>query len=91
MFCSVERAVIWGREHQELAGVETIGIDEIQWQRGHSYLTLVYQIDTDCRRLLWVGKKRKIKTLLGFFRWFGKERSASHRPGTRTTGRGDSK
>ncbi|MFC1681856.1 ISL3 family transposase, partial [Pseudomonadota bacterium] len=43
--------------------------------RGHNYLTLVYQIDEDRRRLLWVGKKRKVKTLLGFFRWFGKERT----------------
>ena len=26
-----------------------------------------------------IGKKRKVKTLLGFFRWFGKERSESLR------------
>ena len=76
VFCSVEMAVSWGRAHQDLSGIEAIGIDEIQWQRGHKYLTLVYQIDTRCRRLLWIGKKRKVKTLLGFFRWFGKERSA---------------
>jgi len=38
-------------------------------------LTLVYQIDGHCKRLLWVGDKRTIKTLLRFFRWFGKERS----------------
>ena len=50
---------------------------EVQWQRGHRYLTLVYQIDTHCKRLLWVGKERKVKTLLGFFRWFGAERSAA--------------
>jgi len=75
VFCSVERAVSWGRKHQDLSGVEAIGIDEIQWQRGHQYLTLVYQIDSSCKRLLWVGKKRKVKTLLGFFRWFGQERT----------------
>ena len=57
--------------------VQAIGIDEIAWQRGHKYLTLVYQIDAHCKRLLWVGNKRKIKTLLGFFRWFGRERSAA--------------
>jgi transposase len=68
-------AVAWGRAHRDLSGIEAIGIDEIQWQRGHNYLTLVYQIDEDSRRLLWVGKKRKVKTLLGFFRWFGKERT----------------
>ena len=75
VFRSVEMAVTWGRAHQDLSGIGAIGIDEIQWQRGHQYLTLVSQIDADCRRLLWMGKKRKVKTLLGFFRWFGKERT----------------
>ncbi len=75
VFRSVEMAVSWGRAHQDLSGIEAIGVDEIQWQRGHKYLTLVYQIDADCKRLLWVGKKRKAKTLLGFFRWFGQERT----------------
>lgn len=75
VFRSVEMAVTWGRAHRECSGVEAIGIDEIQWQRGHRYLTLVYQIDEHRRRLLWVGQERRIKTLLRFFRWFGKERS----------------
>ena len=75
VFCSVERAVSWGRAHQDLTGIKAIGIDEIQWQRGHQYLTLVYQIDEHCKRLLGVGKKRKVKTLLGFFRWFGRDRT----------------
>jgi transposase len=77
VFCSVERAVIWGRDHQDLSGIEAIGVDEIAWQRGHRYLTLVYQIDGHCKRLLWVGEKRTVKTLLRFFRWFGQERSQS--------------
>ncbi|MCG7941363.1 MAG: ISL3 family transposase [Candidatus Thiodiazotropha lotti] len=75
VFHSVEMAVSWGRAHQDLSGIEAIGIDEIQWQRGHRYLTLVYQIDASCRRLLWVGRRRKEKTLLRFFRWFGEERT----------------
>lgn len=79
VFRAVERAVSWGREHQDLSGVEAIGVDEVQWQRGHNYLTLVYQIDSHCKRLLWIGEKRKVKTLLGFFRWFGTERSAALR------------
>ena len=61
----------------DLSGIEAIGVDEIQWQRGHHYLTLVYQIDASCRRLLRIDKERKVKTLLGFFRWFGKKRTAS--------------
>lgn len=76
VFRAVEMAVTWGREHMSLEGVKAIGIDEIAWQRGHHYLTLVYQIDAHCKRLLWVGEHRKLKTLLRFFRWFGKERSA---------------
>ena len=75
VFRSVEMAVQWGRAHQCLEGIEAIGIDEIQWQHGQRYLTLVYQIDAGCRRLLWVGEQRTVKTLLRFFRWLGKERS----------------
>ncbi len=75
VFCSVEMAVNWGKENRDLTGIKAIGVDEIQWQRGHKYLTLVYQIDTDCRRLLWVGQNRTVKTLLKFFMWFGKARS----------------
>ena len=25
----------------DLAGIESIGVDEVQWQKGHQYLTLV--------------------------------------------------
>ena len=75
VFRSVEMAVEWGRRHQDLSGVTSIGIDEIAWKKGHKYLTLVYQIDEHCKRLLWIGKERKTKTLLRFFRWFGTERS----------------
>ena len=55
VFRSVEMAVEWGRAHQDLSGIQAIGIDEISRQRGHRYLTLVYQIDAHCKRLLWVG------------------------------------
>jgi transposase len=76
VFRSVEWAVEWGLSHRNLSNVQSIGVDEVLWQRGHKYLTVVYQIDTDCKRLLWVGKDRTIRTLLRFFRIFGKERSA---------------
>ena len=76
VFRSVTHAVSWGLAHRSLGGIEAIGVDEIQWQRGHKYLTLVYQIDEDCRRLLWAGKDRTAKTLLRFFRMLGKARSA---------------
>jgi transposase len=79
VYRSVAMAVAWGRAHQDLTGITALGIDEIQWHRGHHYLTLVYQIDADGRRLLWIGQDRTVKTLLRFFRWFGPPRSAALR------------
>ena len=79
VFRSVKHAVSWGLAHRDLEGVEAIGVDEIQWQRGHKYLTLVYQIDQQRRRLLWAGENRTTKTLLRFFRMLGKKRSAELR------------
>jgi transposase len=75
IFHSVEWAVQWGLAHRDLSNVRSIGVDEVLWQRGHKYLTVVYQIDSECKRLLWVGKDRTVRTLLRFFWDFGKERS----------------
>jgi transposase len=78
---SVYRSVAWvveyGLKHRDLDGITAIGVDEVQFQKGHRYLTVVYQIDRDCRRLLWIGKDRTAKTLLRFFRMFGRERTAA--------------
>jgi len=35
---------------------------EIQYAKGHKYLTLVYQIDIGITRLLWIGKERTIES-----------------------------
>ena len=75
VFQAVEYVVEWGLENRTLSGISAIGVDEIAWRKGHHYLTLVYQIDTGSTRLLWIGKARTVKTLLLFFRFFGKERS----------------
>jgi transposase len=75
VFHSVEMAVEWGRERMNLEGITAIGVDEMQWGSGQSYVTAVYQINEGCKRLLWIGQKRKAKTLLKFFRWFGEERT----------------
>jgi transposase len=69
-------AVAWGLAHRVIEDVTAIGIDEIAYRKRHKYLTMVYQIDAGCRRLLWVGKKRTQKTLRQFFKEFGKERIA---------------
>jgi hypothetical protein len=46
------------------------------WKKGHKYLTLVYQLDAGCRRLLWIGRDRTAKTFGEFFDFLGPERSA---------------
>jgi len=68
VFESVKHAVYWGILHQEVDDIEAIGVDEIQWQKGHSYLTLVYQIKEGMKRLLWVAEERTEESLRGFFR-----------------------
>jgi transposase len=75
VFRSVQLVVAWGLANRSLEGIEAIGVDEVQWQKGHKYLTLVYQIDQGCKRLLWIGKDRTAKTFLGFFEMLGPERS----------------
>jgi transposase len=76
VFRSVKMAVAWGLAHRNLENVTAIGIDEIAWKKGHKYLTVVYQIDAGCRRLLFVGKERTQRTLRQFFKEFGQERTA---------------
>lgn len=79
VFRAVEMAVMWGRAHVDLSGITAIGVDELLWQRGHKYLTVVYQINAHCKRLLWVGLDRRTRTLLNFFCWFGLARSRTLR------------
>jgi transposase len=67
VFAAVERGVEWGLARRQLDGIRAIGVDEVQWQRGHRYLTLVYQIEDGCKRLLYVGLERTADSLRGFF------------------------
>ena len=67
---AVYRSVQWyveeGLARRVLEGVKAIGIDEIHWGKGlksANFLTVIYQIDQGCRRLLWVGPKRTQQTL----------------------------
>jgi transposase len=79
VFRSVAWVVEYGLKHRSLEGITAIGVDEVQFQKGHRYLTVVYQIDQGCRRLLWIGQDRTTKTLLRFFRMMGRERTAALR------------
>jgi len=70
---SVEYVVQWGLAHRELGAIRAIGVDEIQYGKGHQYLTLVYQIEAGCVRLLWVGRERTQESFEKFFTLIGKE------------------
>lgn len=76
VFEAVKHAVDWGLAERDLENIASLGVDEVQWHRGHQYQTVVYQIDEGQKRLLWIGPDRKAKTLLRFFRFLGKERTA---------------
>ena len=74
VFNSVEYTVKWGLKNRDFSNITSLGVDEISWRIGHSYLTLVYQIDNNFKRLLWIGEKRTVKTMLRFFIFFGKKK-----------------
>lgn len=80
---NVRRAVGWvveyGLEHRVLDGISAIGVDEVQYRKGHKFLTLVYQIDAGCRRLLWITETRTTQAFKGFFTWLGEPRSKALR------------
>ena len=75
VFRAVKYAVSWGLVHRELKSIKAIGVDEIQWRRGHKYLTLVYQIEDGVKRLLWVARERTEASLEQFFEILGKPKA----------------
>ena len=79
VYRAVTLAVLWGIGNRSLEGITAAGVDEIQWQKGHNYLTLVYQIQEGCKRLLWVAAERTEESLRGFFDMVGKARAAALR------------
>ena len=69
----MEYVVTFGLEHRVLGQIDAIGVDEIQYAKGHNYLTPVYQIDLGVTRLLWVGKERTIESFQVLFKVIGDE------------------
>ena len=67
VFVFVRWVVGWGLKQRSLEGITAIGVDEIQWKKGHKYLTLVYQINQGCVRLLWIGLERTEVSFNEFF------------------------
>jgi len=74
---AVEYVVQWGLAHRELGTLRAIGVDEIHIGKSGKFLTLVYQIEADCVRLLWVGKDRTKQSFEGFFTLIGAQLAAS--------------
>ena len=72
---AVAYVVQWGLEHRQLGRIRAMGVDEIAYGKGHDYLTLVYQIEAGCKRLLWVGEKRTKAAFQKFFDMIGEERA----------------
>jgi transposase len=76
VYRSVAWVVEWGLANRNLVGVEAIGVDEWQWSKGKkskSFVTLIYQIDEGCKRLLWVGLSRKKRALMEGLKSLGPE------------------
>ncbi len=73
VFHAVKFVVDFGLENRDISGATAIGVDEVQYGKGHQYITLVYQINHGARRLLYIGKGRSIKSLLRFFYECGPE------------------
>lgn len=54
VFEAVQYVVEWGLAHRDISGVTAIGIDEVHFGKRLKYLTVVYQLCGDVRRLLFV-------------------------------------
>ena len=71
---AVAYVVAFGLAQRDLSSITHIGIDEISRQKGHVYLTNVYDLRTGT--LIWSGEGRGKDTLAAFFEFFGPERTA---------------
>jgi transposase len=68
---AVEHAVEWGLAHRDLSGLTAVGVDEVGWHRGHTYLTLVYDIGGKGKRLLAVAEERTEASLRSCLKGLG--------------------
>lgn len=53
------------REGHVITGLKTIGIDEVSYQRGRRFATVVYDLDKGC--VVWVGDGKGAATINRFF------------------------
>jgi transposase len=67
------RVVADGLDPARLDGLVRIGVDEVAWRRGHSYLTLV--ADHARGKIVWGTEGREAAALDGLFAELGEQRS----------------
>jgi transposase len=70
----VARVVADHLDDSRLHGLYRIGVDEISYRRGHTYLTVV--VDHDSRNVVWVSEGRSAASLGEFYAALGPDRCA---------------
>lgn len=69
----IERVMIDGLDPGRLDGLFVVGVDEVSWRKGHSYLTLVSNNATG--KFVWGQEGKDAATLDCFFAGLGEERA----------------
>ena len=71
----IERVMATGLDPNRLDKLFTVGVDEVSWRKGHSYLTLISNHETG--KFVWGQEGKDTATLDCFFDELGTERSAA--------------
>ena len=69
----IERVMDTGLDPARLDRLFKVGVDEVSWRKGHSYITLVS--DHGSGKFVWGAEGKDTATLDGFFAELGPERS----------------
>jgi transposase len=69
----IERVMADGLDPERLDGLFVVGVDEVSWRKGHSYITLVSNHGTG--KFVWGKEGKDAATLDCFFDELGPERS----------------
>ena len=71
----IERVMATGMDPRRLDKLFSVGVDEVSWRKGHSYITLVS--DHAQGRFVWGKEGKDAATLDAFFDELGPDRSAA--------------
>jgi len=73
---AIDAAVRHGLKEREIKDVTAIGIDEVQFQKGSNFMTLVYDVSGEKKRLLTVVRDRDEESLRSGIQKLGQEFAA---------------